>query len=290
MKFTLVFMLAATFNLLIHSQTNLNSSNLPDIDLNLVKTSGIVPPCAKMGKADPAYYVGKITKPLLLAQTAKKLIYTFANTQEEVNEFLNVWNPILKKSGLKPTSSEYKNTLFIQNYENARNLVLRDFDIHKLHYDALSSTTMAKIEKDIVSGLKAEKMKTVAVFYIEHEYFRPSFRLYYLTKHNENPDHEIRLRQLMTGEDIDYDVMEKAGISIVKKDTSFSMLYIGKEIGFKSKIATDRESALKKLADYKDFLRENDKEFIDFRLHILSEPFAIGENVYHYLLNIYFYQ
>ncbi len=115
---------------------------------------------------------------------------------------------------------------------------------------------------------------------------RPTFKLYYRTKYNENPDHEIRLRLLKKGNDIDYDIMEKAGVNIIRKDRTFSMVYIGKELGFVTRFAKSDEAIVKKVEDYKEFLKENDKEFIGSKIIELDEP------VYEYThaVKLYFYQ
>lgn len=96
-------------------------------------------------------------------------------------------------------------------------------------------------------------------------------------------------RQLKKGEDIDFDLLADK-VDIVRKDTSCSLVYIGRELGLVSKLATDQSAAQKKLDDYKKFLQENNKEFTNHRIISLDKPFSVGENIYNVLLNIYFFQ
>ena len=270
-------------------ELNLNSANFDNIKTDRINTSKINPPVPTMKILSPIkrdIISGKISRLHLIAQTSKKSIYTFADTKEEFNEFVNMWTPILNKAGLKPGKTEYKNTMVMQHYESAENYVLRDFWADRLHYDALDENDILKLQNELIAGLRKRGMPTIAAFKIKNDIVRPTFKLYYLTKQNENPDREIRLRHLMRGLDIDYDRMEKAGINIVKKDADFSMVYIGKELGFVSRIGKTKTEVEKKLIDYKKFLKENSKEFIDAKIFKLDEP------VYdlNYGVHIYFYQ
>ncbi len=268
--------------------------NLTAIELNDIKTIQVnkveielpLPIKEVISQEKYDYVSGEITEFHLLAQTAKKLIYTHADTQEEFTEFINMWTPILEKAGMKPTETEFEHTMGIQNYDSEEGYVLRDFWADKLNYDALASTEIHKLQHELVTGLKNANMPTVASFMINHEYIRPTFKLYYRTKYNENTDHEIQLRHLMKGDDIDYDILENAGINIIRKDRTFSMVYIGKELGFVTRFAKSAEAVEEKIEAYKEFLIEYDKEFIGSRIIELDEP------VYEYThaVKLYFYQ
>ena len=85
---------------------------------------------------------------------------------------------------------------------------------------------------------------------------------------------------------IDYDILENAGINIIRKDRTFSMVYIGKELGFVTRFAKSAEAVEEKIEAYKEFLIEYDKEFIGSRIIELDEP------VYEYThaVKLYFYQ
>ncbi|MDP2865243.1 MAG: hypothetical protein Q8O90_03270, partial [Elusimicrobiota bacterium] len=73
-------------------------------------------------------------------------------------------------------------------------------------------------------------------------------------------------------------------------DASFSLVYIGKELGFKTKLATDEAGIAAKLADYKKFLAENKKEFIASKTFKLDEPIEFSDVKFNYVVNIYFFQ
>ncbi len=232
---------------------------------------------------------GEITKLNLLAQTSKSTLFTYADTEPLFKEFVDMWTPILNKFDLKPAGVEYKNRLGMLRYESANGMVVRDFMVDKLHYNALDAADMGKLQHELLEPLEKAGMTPVASFNIKHAIFRPTFNIYYLTKPNENPDHEIRLRQLMNGDDIDFDVIAGA-VQIVKKDASFSLVYIGKQLGFKTKWSATEEGVKTKLEEYKKFLKENNKEFIGSKIVKLDQPYTAGDLVINYVVNMYFFQ
>jgi hypothetical protein len=289
MKFLILVITPLLFSYVNAEETNFNAigfNDIKSIQVNKVEIELPLPTQKIIIQEKCDYVSGEIKEFHLLAQTAKKLIYTHADTKEEFDAFLNKWTPILNKAGLKPTTTEFEHTMGIQNYTSEEDFVLRDFWADKLNYDALASSEIYKLQHELVMGLKKANMPTIASFMINHEYMRPTFKLFYKTKYNENPDHEIRLRLLKKGDDIDYDIMEKAGINIIRKDRTFSMVYIGKELGFVTRFAKSEEAIKTKIEDYKKFLIEYDKEFIGSRIIELEEP------VYEYThaVKLYFYQ
>jgi len=132
-------------------------------------------------------------------------------------------------------------------------------------------------------------MTPVAAFMIKTEILRPTFNVYYLTKPEADEAKEVQLRQLMNGENIDFDLLTGA-VTLVKKDAEFSMAYLGRQLGFKTKLAADEAGIAAKLADYKKFLTENKKDFIASRIGKLDKPFTVGTTVYNYYWNAYFFQ
>lgn len=273
------------------SVSALNAAELSDISAGDVKASKIEAPAPVLQKSEAAggHVTGEITKLHLLAQTSRNLLFTYARTEAEFKEFVDTWTPILGKSGIKVTGTEYKNDFGTLNYEAPGGLVVRDFMADKLDYDALDPAAMKKLQQELLEPLERAGMTPIASFNIRNEVFRPTFNIYYLTRPEENMDHEAQLRQLKNGEDIDFDLLGGA-VNIVRKDASFSMVYIGKLLGFKTKLAVDEAGIAAKLADYRKFLTENKKEFIASRTYKLDKPIEFSDIKLNYLVNIYFFQ
>ena len=274
------------------SVSALSAAELTNITAGDVKASKIEVPAPVLQLTDAAkcnHVTGEITSLHLLAQTSRSQLFTYAKTEAEFKEFVGKWTPILGKFGIKVTGTEYKNEFGILRYESPDGRVVRDFMAENMNYDALNPAAIEKLQHELLEPLEQAGMTPIASFTIKHEAFRPTFKLYYLTKPEENMDHELQLRQLKNGEDIDFDLLTGA-VNLVKKDASFSMVYIGKLLGSKSKLAVDEAGIAVKLADYKKFLAENKKEFIASRTYKLEKPIELTDIKLNYLINIYFFQ
>jgi len=105
----------------------------------------------------------------------------------------------------------------------------------------------------------------------------------------EDQAREIQLRQLANGDDIDFDLLTNS-VTLVKKDTSYSMAYIGRELGFKTKVSATESGVTQKVADFKKLLAEQKMEFITARIFKMDEPFVVGTTTYSYAANIYFFR
>ncbi len=269
-----------------------HASELTDVSIAQIKASKIeipAPVLAEDASAKCGHVSGEITKLNLLAQTSRSQIFTYAKTEAEFKEFTDFWTPILTKFDMKVTGTEYKNEFGILRYESSDGRVIRTFMAENMKYDALDAAAMKKLQHELLEPLEKAGMTPIASFNIKNEIFRPTFNIYYLTKPEENPDHEVRLRQLKNGDDIDADLLANA-VTIVKQDAPFSLVYIGKELGFKTKLAADEAGINAKLADYKKFLAENKKEFIASKIYKMDKPFVVGETTYNYYVNMYFFQ
>ena len=271
---------------------NLNSTSFDGLSLKQIKTSKLelpAPAAELQAGVKCGHVTGEITKLNLLAQTAKNMLFTYADTEPLFKEFVAMWTPILEKFNLKPAGTEYKDSFGTLKYESANGMVVRDFMAEKLHYNALDPAEMTKLQHELLEPLERAGMTPIASFNIKNEILRPTFNIYYLTQPNENPDHEVRLRQLMNGDDIDFDIVANS-VKIVKKDTAFSLVYIGKELGFKTKWSATEDGVKVKLEEYKKFLKDNNKEFIGSRIVKMDPPYVSGDLTINYVVNMYFFQ
>ncbi len=266
-----------------------------DFNLDAVSAKGVTAAAISLPEAqEPEASLekdGVLTSLHLMPQAVRSRLISFG-TPAQFAEFTAIWNPILQAAGMVIGEVTYEADIKmgIVNYASPNGLVLRRLIADRLNYDALNPTEMHNLKTSMEAALERNGLPVKASFYVKSDALRPTFVLYYVTKGDANDDHEKQLRILKNGEDIDYDLLENAGVNIVRRDNSFTMLYIGKLLGFKSKLASDEASAAKKLEDYRKFLAENNKEFLGAKTHRLTEPFTVWETTYNYLLNMYFYQ
>lgn len=273
------------------SAAALNAAELNGVTAADIRISRMdVPaPAAPVSDEKCGYVSGVITQLHFFATASRSQLIGHAKTEAEFKEFVSYWTPIIEKFGMRVVSSEHKYELGILKYESAAGKVIRMFLADGMKYDALSEEAMKKEQHMLIESLEKQGLTPVAAFRIKHEAFRPTFNVYYLTDSDENPDHEVQLRQLKHGDDIDFDLL-KDRVTIVEKDASFSLVYIGRLLGYKAKLAADQAGIQAKLEDYKKFLAGNKKEFIGARVEKLSEPFTVGDTTYNYGVGIYFFQ
>ncbi len=259
-------------------------------DISKFSLSALKAP-APVLRAVQAPATAEISDLALLPQASKSLLSTYAETESDFKAFTGMWTPILAKYGMKVTGTEYKDRFGILTYESPDGRVIRGFTADKMNYDALSSSTMAKLQGDLVSALDNSGLTPVAALRItKNDYIRPTVAVYYLTKPEENMDHEVQLRQLKNGDDIDFDLLANS-VTLVKNDSSFSMVYIGRLVGFKTLLSKDEAGIAAKLADYRKFLSDNQKVFIASRTFKLDQPVDLGgDGTLNYAVNVYFFQ
>ncbi|HOJ85541.1 MAG TPA: hypothetical protein PK103_01120 [Elusimicrobiales bacterium] len=235
------------------------------------------------------YGIAEISKPHLIANASKKILFGYVKDDNQYKEFVEMYTKILKDNGFKISEIKREGEMAIITYLAHNEMGIRRFIGDQLNYNAKDDKEIIKLMDEVVSKLEENNMKVVAKYIVKTDFLRPTFMIYYLTEVKDFQEKEMRLRQLKKGEDIDFELLENS-VKIIKKDSSFSMLYIGKELGFVSKLAVDENSAIKKLEDYKQFLKENKKEFINYNIKKLDKPFTSGEATFNFLLNIYFFQ
>ncbi len=272
---------------------NLNSTSFDSLSINRIKTSKLelpVPAAEVKDGVKCGYVSGEITTKLYLyAQTAKNLLITTAKTEGEFKEFVDMWTPILAKFDIKVIGTEYKAGFGTLKYESANGMVVRDFLAEHLNYNALDPADMAQLQRELIESLEKSGMTPVASFIIKNEVFRPTFNIYYLAKPDENPDQEILLRQLMNGDGIDFDIVANA-VQIVKKEASFSMVYVGKKLGFMSRSSSTEEGIKIKIEEYKKILKEHNMEFIGSKIVKVDPPDVSFGITINYIADIYFFQ
>lgn len=260
------------------------------VDFNTVK-SEINTPIVTEPKVIPPTKteIPTITKSHLIANTSKKIIIGYPKTDAEYKEFIDMYTKLLKDNGFKISEVKKDGEMTMITYLAHEGKGVRRFIGDALTYNGKDDTEITKLLNETASSLEANGMKVIGKYLVKTDYLRPTFMIYYLTDVKDAEEKEIRLRILKKGEDIDYDLVENS-VKVIRKDSSFSMLYIGNELGFVSKLAVDDASAKQKLDEYKKFLKDNNKDFINYRIKPLDEPFTSGNVTYKLLLNIYFFQ
>jgi len=225
----------------------------------------------------------KLNKAHLFLQCGKDKLFGYADTQEQYQETVAFWKPILAANDIQMGETSFKDRSIKIAYTTKDGSVLRDYWAEPRQFKPKDEVSLRE-NRDMILAELSKTHKVVASYLSDLDFMLPTYKVYYLAQPDQVQEHEIQLRVLDRGEDLDFDVFEKAGIRIVQKPEPWMMVYIGPELGFVSRIATTREEIEKKVKDRVDYLVGLGKVMIDTRIKDIDE----GE--WKFLGNIYFYQ
>lgn len=232
-----------------------------------------------------------IKSPYLIANTSKRYIIGYVKNEKEYREFVDIYSQILKGANFSITNIEKKDEMVIIEYiHNSKpELAIRRFIADEMKYNANDINEIIKLKQEIKQHAENNDLSVISDFIADTEILRKTFILYYTTQLKDNPAKEIQLRYLNRGEIIDLEIIQNS-VKIIKKDTDYSIAYIGKELGFVTKPAIDEKDAEKKIEDYKKFLIENKKELIGYKIKKLDKPIESSIATFNFIVNFYFFQ
>jgi hypothetical protein len=228
-----------------------------------------------------------ITATHLMLQGGKDVLFGYADNDAQFNEAAAYWTPVLKAAGITLGTPTYEEGgMYKIPYTATGGRVVRSFLADSQQFPpkdeaglrsnmALAQDAMAKAGLSLISA---------RVVNIDGGLILPTYSLLYLTKADDVAEHEVLLRVLKPGDDIDFSVFSAAGVNIIQTPQTWMMVYIGPEVGFVSMAAHDQDEAAKKLQARKDFLLQNGKRMIAERVLPLDDA------DYKFLVNLYFYQ
>jgi hypothetical protein len=256
---------------------------------NNIKSEIKLPEITPLPRTEKQTSIPVITESYLIANASKKILFGYVKDETQYKNFVDMYTKLLKDNRFKISEVKRNGEMVMITYFAHYEMGIRRFIGDDLSYNAKDDNEIIKLMNEIVSALENNGIRVIGKYLVKTDILRPTFMIYYLTEVKDFQEKEIKLRLLKKGEDIDFDLLENV-VTIIRKDTSFSMLYLGKEIGFVSKLAINENDADKKLEEYRKFLKENRKEFINYKVKKLDKPFTIDNTTYNFLLNIYFFQ
>ena len=203
-------------------------------------------------KAEGALPVGH-----LFARIGPKLLYTqMADTPAKFEEFKALWQPVIKKAGLKALPPEHSVGFGMLKYETTGGLAIRSFLCDTAHMPV----EKAEMEKVLVSALGGAGLRVLGVFDVPVYpgiFPKPTVNVYYLTAFNENQDRETQVRYLGARNEavkLDLDVFRAAGANVVAAYGPNKVFYIGPGIGAALAVTKDPSMVEKQVAYHKELI------------------------------------
>ena len=226
----------------------------------------------------------KLSKANLFVQCGRDTLLGSADTQAGYEEAVAFWKSILAANGITMGTPSFDHGTFLIPYKTADGSVIRDFWADPKQFKPKDEASLRE-NRALVEAELSKTHRIIASYVADLEFSLPTYKTYYLTRPDAVPDHETQLRLLGRGEDIDFDLLENAGVRVVQKPNSWMLVYIGPELGFVSRIGHTREETEKKMKDRMEYLTGLGKVMIGTRIHEIS-----GDAEWKFLGNIYFYQ
>lgn len=234
---------------------SLNSREIASTDISVPAPAAV--------KADAALPVGH-----LFALTGPKALYTMmADTPAKFEEFKALWQPVIKKAGLKALPPEYSAVFGALKYETTGGLAIRNFLCDTAHMPV----EKAEIERTLVSALGDAGLRVLGTFDVPVSpdiFPRPTVNVFYLTAFDANQDREKQLRYLGVRSEavrLDLDVLRAAGAGVVAAYGGNKVFYIGPRIGVALAAAKDLAMAEKQAAYHKDLIAKRGEKLLAVR-------------------------
>ena len=225
-----------------------------------------------------------ITADHMLVQAGRKVLYGYARTPEEAAEAVAYWSEVLQTMGVPTGAATYDKVLYTIPYTTRDGRVIRDFLADPLMFPPKDEAGLRANMALARSALAKAGLDVVAARTVKAEGLLPTYLVLYLTEADEDPAHETRLRVLKPGDDLDFNIFRRAGVTIVSTPKPWLLAYIGRELGYVSLIAKPSEEIAAKLAKRKEFLLSAGRRLIGEKV----EPFDHPE--YKFSAAIYFFQ
>ena len=169
-------------------------------------------------------------------------------------------------------------------YKTADGRIIRDFLADPRQFPPKDEAGLRANMALAQSALAKAGLNVVTARVLNVDALLPTYSLLYLTKSDENPQHETRLRVLKPGDDIDVDVYRGAGVNVVQTPVPWMLVYIGPELGYVTVIGKTQDEINGKLAKRKEFLLSEGKRLIADKIVPLDDA------DYKFAAAIYFFQ
>jgi len=267
------------------------AAELGSLTASDVAASRAEAPLPKAAKAAGKYADGMLQINHLLALTGPKLLYTqMADSPAKFEEFKAMWQPVVKKAGLKALPPEYSAGFGALKYETTGGLAIRSFLCDTAHMPVSEK----EMESFLTGVLNAEGMKVVGSYGIPADpniFPKPTVNIYYLTSFGENQDRERQLRYLGVKNKavkLDLDLLEKAGIKIAALYGKNSIFYVGPRVGVVMAVSNSEERTSKQVSYHKDLIAKRGEKLIGVKTDKLEKAVVSEGEEYFFLTKIYY--
>ncbi len=176
--------------------------------------------------------VDVLTENSMLVQAGKDSLFGYAQTEPEFRAAAAYWAAALAAAGVKPGTPTYADGMYQIPYATADGRVIRDFLADPKQFPPKDEAGLRANMALAEGALAKAGLAVVAARVVKVDVILPTYSILYLTKPDANPDHEVRLRLLKPGDDLDVSVFRDAGLAVVQTPQPWMMVYLGPAVGY----------------------------------------------------------
>lgn len=217
--------------------------------------------------------------------TGASALVGYADSESEYQAAVARWTGVLTAAGLTPGASTFEHGVYTLAYASADGKVLRRFDADPRQFAPKDPAALTADKELMLKALADAGMTVIWAPEARFEGMLPSYYVYYLGQAAATQERETQLRVLARGDDIDFDLLEAAGVKIVSKPKEWLMVYLGPQLSFVTSLAPDLEAAQKKLDKRVEYLKGQGMTIIGTRITAEAEMPA----EYRYVARVYFF-
>lgn len=256
--------------------------SLPFADLGLLEIRQSAPAAPSLRGAPQ----DRLDKDHLLAQAGREVLFGYADTDAEFAEALAFWTNVLAGAGISAGKSTFERGFYTIGYKTADGSVIRQFMAEPRQFKPKDDASLRDNRAMVLAALARRQVPVLTSYVLDFDFMLPTYAVYYLTQPKARLEDESQVRVLKPGDDIDFELLKKSGIDILQTPESWMMVYVGREVGYVSRIGKTREEIEKKAKERADWLVSQGKVMIAVSIEPLSEPFED----YKFGAGLYFYQ
>ena len=198
----------------------------------------------------------------MIAQAGKDTLFGYADNQADADEATAYWSAALKAAGVQPVAPTFADGMYQIPYKTADGRVIRDFLADSRQFPPKDEAGLRSNMALASDAMNNAGLNVVATHVLNVDALLPTYSILYLTRPNELPEHETRLRLLKVGDDLETGIYRDAGINVVQTPETWMMVYVGPEVGYVSLVAQTQDDLDAKVAKRRDFLTGQGKKLI----------------------------
>ncbi|HEX4047520.1 MAG TPA: hypothetical protein VH309_06780 [Elusimicrobiota bacterium] len=240
--------------------------------LRAVKANVAVPP-AQAGDVITDYH--------MIAQAGKDCLFGYADNEAQAAQATAYWTAVLKAAGIRTGAATFADGMYQIPYKTADGRVIRDFLADSRQFPPKDEAGLRDNMALAAGALNKAGLAVVSTRVLNVDAILPTYSVLYLTRPNDLPEHETRLRVLAPGDDLDFGIFRGAGVSVIQTPKTWMMVYIGPEVGYVSLIAQTEDDLDAKVAKRLEFLASEGKKLIAQRREPVDDPdYKFGAALY----------